>query len=622
MTNETTSRRSQQSMELSTNTSFGSSKSTADNIIHNSVSRRSNNGPTSALPLPKETSSKKSSVASLSSSSNSKSDSNSSEVFLLDRMGGDKALDAVVEEFYNRLIVDEDLQLFFHGVSVPKVKRHQKAFLKLAFTKIPDSIDVPLYLLQKHERLFQELGLNELHFDKVAFHLVETLKSMGVPNKISDEVVAIVGPLRAVFQTGAELVEAKKVPQLMTTTEFPLPTTDTGILEALLHSIQTAGAALVRLTTATLGIPQIKTIPLAGIQPNILVHLNERMFMPDFATLRILPHSKTAILYGYHVETLNKITSLHAECPRGLLARVIMTARSQRQLVINIGATMTFRCLGKIMDMEEQEHILATVLDQLKQLNIQVFHAECGDSTMKITFREQNNAVRFLDTIGIVQVIITQVAKGAGKKVSFAGYQGRHSLLLQLSYRQEKKGTGMDHSNSTSSLSSTGDNGQQRQQQSNEGNYFAVDGQSFVEGILEHLPSLLAVTSGVFTNHLKVGWNFGKKDAPLGVGRVNGSPAFVDYRVADATMNLYLGVALILACGVMGVTEAKKLRSPLSVNMDSLEMPDSLENALTLFDKDRFLHQVMGPDLSMAFLVARREETTLDGISDGFMFGN
>ena len=536
-------------------------------------------------------------------------------------MGGDKALDAVVEEFYKRLIVDEDLQLFFHEVSVPKLKRHQKAFLKLAFTKIPDSIDVPLYLLQKHERLFQELGLNELHFDKVAFHLVETLKSMGVPKKISDEVIAIVGPLRAVFQSGAELVKAKGTLQIMTTTEFPLPTIDAEILEALVHSIQTAGATLVRLKAATVGMPQTKTIPLAGIQPNTLVHINERTFMPEFATLRILPHKKTAILYGYHVKMTNQSTQLHTECSRGLLARVIMTTRSQQQLIIHIGATMTFQCLGKTMDIDEQEHFLATVLDQLKQLKIQVTHAECGDSTMKIKFQEQSNAVRFLDMLGIAQVIITQVARGAGKKVSFAGHQGQHSLMLQLSYWQEKKGSNMDHSNSTSSLSSAGDS-QQPQPQPSEGNYFAVDGQSFVEGILEHLPSLMAVTSGVFANHQKVGWNFGKKDAPLGVGRINGSPAFVEYRVADATMNLYLGVALILACGVMGVTESKKLRSPLSMNMDSFEMPASLENALALLDKDKFLHQVMGPDLSMAFSVTRHEDITHDAIHDGFMFAN
>ena len=126
---------------------------------------------------------------------------------LLERIGGDAALEATVEAFYGRLVADEDLKKFFEGVPLSKLKNHQVRFLKLAFTKVPESIDVPKLMLDKHARLFA-MGLNETHFDIVAGHLVGALESLSVPQPLIDEVVGIVGPLRPVFEEGAKKAAA------------------------------------------------------------------------------------------------------------------------------------------------------------------------------------------------------------------------------------------------------------------------------------------------------------------------------------------------------------------------------------------------------------------------------
>ena len=125
---------------------------------------------------------------------------------LLDRLGGEPAVDAVVDEFYIRLLKDKDLSIFFDSVPIAKLKRHQKRFLKMAFTKIPESMDVSKMMLDKHKRLFA-LGLDETHFDKVTGHLGDALDALGVATNLIQEAIAVVVPFRAVFHQGAAIAK-------------------------------------------------------------------------------------------------------------------------------------------------------------------------------------------------------------------------------------------------------------------------------------------------------------------------------------------------------------------------------------------------------------------------------
>ena len=127
--------------------------------------------------------------------------------FLLDRIGGEAALEAAVDEFYARLVVDETLKRFFEGIDLGNLKEHQRKFLRIALTKIPSSLDVGEFMYKKHKKLFLD-GLNEIHFDTVAGHFIATLESLQVPKPLIDEAVGIIAPLRGVFEEGGE--KAKK----------------------------------------------------------------------------------------------------------------------------------------------------------------------------------------------------------------------------------------------------------------------------------------------------------------------------------------------------------------------------------------------------------------------------
>mmetsp|Transcript_6989 Transcript_6989/g.11603 ORF Transcript_6989/g.11603 Transcript_6989/m.11603 type:complete len:260 (-) Transcript_6989:383-1162(-) len=122
---------------------------------------------------------------------------------LIDRIGGSAALEAAVDIFYEKIVGDPTLAKFFEGTDMNNLKAHQRGFLTLALTEIPQDVDVPNIIASKHKRLFR-MGLNEIHFDSVAGHLISTLDGLQVKKKDIDEIAAIVTPLRDIFKEGAK----------------------------------------------------------------------------------------------------------------------------------------------------------------------------------------------------------------------------------------------------------------------------------------------------------------------------------------------------------------------------------------------------------------------------------
>lgn len=141
-------------------------------------------------------------------SSSITADENKREV-LLTRLGGESALKTAVYDFYARLLEDEELEPFFKGQDMKALRDHQYKFMEIAFTHIPEDLDVPKLIAEKHAKLFAK-GLNETHFDLVAGHLVATLEHLGVGKTEIGEVVSIVGPLREVFKSNAQKAEERK----------------------------------------------------------------------------------------------------------------------------------------------------------------------------------------------------------------------------------------------------------------------------------------------------------------------------------------------------------------------------------------------------------------------------
>jgi hemoglobin len=120
------------------------------------------------------------------------------------------AVDQMVEMMYERLTADEQLKVFFEGVSVPRLKLHQKRFLTLLFTKVPEGLDLVQYMIDTHARLWDK-GLDGSTFDAVGAHVVAVCQEMQVPDDVMSDILSVVGALRPVFaEEGERIANAKK----------------------------------------------------------------------------------------------------------------------------------------------------------------------------------------------------------------------------------------------------------------------------------------------------------------------------------------------------------------------------------------------------------------------------
>lgn len=108
---------------------------------------------------------------------------------LFEQIGGKPAVELAVDKFYGRVIQDERISHFFAGVDMKKQRGHQAAFLTYAFG---GSSKYDGRSMQKaHQRLVEELGLTNQHFDAVVENLVVTLQELN----ISDTLIAEVGKI-------------------------------------------------------------------------------------------------------------------------------------------------------------------------------------------------------------------------------------------------------------------------------------------------------------------------------------------------------------------------------------------------------------------------------------------
>jgi hemoglobin len=111
------------------------------------------------------------------------------EVSIYEAIGGEPALVAVVDDFYQRVLADPQLAGFFAGANMPKLKGSQVEFFAAALGG-PD-----FYQGASMRQVHAGRGISQADFDKVAFHLVNSLAVAGVPGEIITQIAAAITPL-------------------------------------------------------------------------------------------------------------------------------------------------------------------------------------------------------------------------------------------------------------------------------------------------------------------------------------------------------------------------------------------------------------------------------------------
>ena len=124
-------------------------------------------------------------------------------------IGGTAAVTAAVDGLYARVLEDPELAPFFTGVPLDWLKDRQVRFLTTALG------GPPLYDGRDMRSAHAHLRIGKRHFEAVAAHLLDTLRSLHVPEPLTRQVMATAGSL------APDIVNAHE--EMPMNTAMPLP---------------------------------------------------------------------------------------------------------------------------------------------------------------------------------------------------------------------------------------------------------------------------------------------------------------------------------------------------------------------------------------------------------------
>ena len=113
---------------------------------------------------------------------------NTANATLFEQLGGEGAVNAAVDIFYRKVLMDDRINRFFEGVDMDKQAVKQKAFLTMALGGPANYSGQDMR--NGHAKLV-EMGLNDSHFDAVVENLATTLTELGVSDALIGQVAAI-----------------------------------------------------------------------------------------------------------------------------------------------------------------------------------------------------------------------------------------------------------------------------------------------------------------------------------------------------------------------------------------------------------------------------------------------
>ncbi|GAX15590.1 hypothetical protein FisN_3Hh060 [Fistulifera solaris] len=116
---------------------------------------------------------------------------------------GTDVVRSVVEDLFRRFMNDEDLYPFFSNTRLSFLKIHSLSILKAAYAGSPSEEDLER-IFKQHEYLFQEKGLDIVHFNKMVHHLEGVLTGNGVSSTVHEKAMKFLDELKPMFEKGVE----------------------------------------------------------------------------------------------------------------------------------------------------------------------------------------------------------------------------------------------------------------------------------------------------------------------------------------------------------------------------------------------------------------------------------
>lgn len=112
---------------------------------------------------------------------------------LFERIGGEAAVNAAVDLFYQKVLADDRVNYFFDSVDMAKQREKQKRFLTMVFGGPNHYAGKDMREGHKH---LVDKGLNDSHVDTIIEILGQTLTELGVKKEDITEVALIAESVR------------------------------------------------------------------------------------------------------------------------------------------------------------------------------------------------------------------------------------------------------------------------------------------------------------------------------------------------------------------------------------------------------------------------------------------
>jgi glutamine synthetase len=315
-------------------------------------------------------------------------------------------------------------------------------------------------------------------------------------------------------------------------------------------------------------------------------------------------------------------------CARGLLARVLDTARKDHGIVFQVGAEIEFilvhdegelpeKQLPKPVDssvfanattLTDQEEFIADLCLQLEKqdIGVELIHAESAAGQLELVLPYETDVMRLADNVVLTRDTIRSVARAHNMRALFLPkvdpMQAGNGLHVHLSFRD------------LSSLTPNENAFPHRE----EVGRMSEKGESCLEGILNHLPGLMALTLPTSNSYRRVGkgcwtgntisWATEDKESPLRVclDLETGVATNLEMKLSDSTANIYLELAALLSAALDGMVRNLKLRP--SISEDDPGLPANLGESLERLLQDSFLCAVLGKQLTTSYVTVRQAE--------------
>ena len=114
-----------------------------------------------------------------------------SSVSLYEQVGGEAAIGALVDSFYHRMLADPEVNEWFRGIDLNRLKEHQRAFLAVGLGG-PEAYDG-----RSMRTAHTGLAITQDGYTTVVAHIAEALIQLGVDEPIVRQVIKRIETMRA-----------------------------------------------------------------------------------------------------------------------------------------------------------------------------------------------------------------------------------------------------------------------------------------------------------------------------------------------------------------------------------------------------------------------------------------